>query len=139
MRIDLYSATARHTVIEQRQNIATLNIEASVQNLRRFRQAIIHENPDNNLFKFRDFYNTSEFRDLLFHPQETQYTLLDINALLSELGLRLVAMHVETEKKNLFRKEFPEGDMQNLMQWHQVELKNPAMFSDMYAFWCTKI
>jgi SAM-dependent methyltransferase len=139
MRIDLYSKIARQAVIEQRQYIATLNIGTSAQDLRRFRQAIIHNNPNNSLFKFRDFYNTSEFRDLLFHPQETQYTLLDIDVLLSELGLKIVAMHVEAEKQNLFRKEFPLGDMQNLIQWHEVELKNQVMFSDMYAFWCMKI
>lgn len=149
MRIDLYSKTARQTVIEQRQYIAAQNLravntdkpktETSAQDLRHFRQAIIHANPDNKLFKFRDFYNTSELRDLLFHPQETQYTLLEIDVLLSELGLKLVAMHVEAEKQNLFRKEFPLGDMQNLTQWHEVELKNPAMFSDMYAFWCERI
>lgn len=139
MRIDLYSQIARQAVFEQRQHIATLNLVTSVQDLRHFRQTIIHETPDNKLLKFRDFYNTSELRDLLFHPQEAQDTLLEIDMLFSELGLKLVVMHVEVEKQNIFRKEFPSGDMQNLMQWHEVELKNLTMFSDMYAFGCERI
>lgn len=90
------------------------------------------------LLIFTDFYNTSEFRDLLFHNQETQYSLPEIEQALNQLDLQFIALFVGQEKQSVFRREYPNGNIHDLALWHQLELKNPQLFSSMYAFWCQK-
>lgn len=139
MRIDLYSRYARESVTRAKAEIAQIfNEMPSLEKMRIFRQAQIAKNKETQLFLFRDFFNASEYRDLIFHSQETQYDLMQIKDILSALDLRFVAMHAEANKQQIFRKEFPDGNILDIELWHQVENRNPHLFYDMYAFWCAR-
>lgn len=139
MRIDLYSRYARESVTRAKAEISQVFYEnPTLPQMRIFRQAQIAQNKETQLFSFRDFYNSSEYRDLIFHTQETQYDLMQIKDILSALDLRFVAMHAEANKQQIFRNEFPEGDILDIDIWHQVEIRHPHLFYDMYAFWCTR-
>lgn len=138
MRVDLYSKIARHEITERKKQISQLNIDTSIDSLRMFRRAMVAQNNDNIFYDFSDFYNTSEFRDLLFHTQESQYTLIDIKEVIQSLDLNFIALFVDQDKQLLFRSEYPEGDIHDLTLWNNVEMKFPKLFASMYAFWCQK-
>jgi len=138
MRVDLYSKYARREITERKNQISQLNIGTSLDSLRIFRRAMISQNNDNIFYDFSDFYNTSEFRDLLFHTQETQYTLLEIKETIHSLNLTFVTLFVDLDKQNIFRSEYSEGNIHDLTLWNNVEIKYPKLFASMYAFWCQK-
>lgn len=138
MRIDLYSRLARADVIARKEQIALLNIGTSLNELRRFRWAVLAQNIDKSLIKFQDFYTTSECRDLLFHTQEVQYSLEEINQILDTLALGFVAMHVDENKMALFKQTFPQANITDWHYWSEFEKLYPLAFTGMYSFWCQK-
>ena len=78
------------------------------------------------------------FRDLLFHPQEKQFTLQEIKKYMSDLGLIFCGFE-DFRILNLFRKENKSScDLYNLDIWHLFESNNPHIFRGMYQFWCQK-
>lgn len=138
MRIDLYSRLARQDVIERKSHIAQLNLNHDIDTLRKFRRALLIQNSDKALLKFRDFYNASECRDLLFHSHEKQYSLAEIADILKELSLQFIGMHTDESRYALFNEKYSLKDAGNIYNWHELEQENPFMFAGMYSFWCSK-
>lgn len=136
MRIDLYSRLARSEIIARKVQIEQLQLDSSITSLRAFRQAVLAQNTDQFLLRLRDFYVASEFRDLLFHQQEVQYTLDEIQASINQLGLSFVAMHADEARLARFRQEFPQAHINDLRYWNEFEQKYPMTFIGMYSFWC---
>lgn len=139
IRIDLYSRLARQDVIERKQQIQELNLVTDIDTIRRFRWAVLAQNTDTAMLKFRDFYNTSECRDLLFHTHEKQYSLIEIGEMLKANSLRFIAMHCDENRYHLFKQKFPSDDATAIEKWHLLEQENPFMFAGMYSFWCTPV
>ena len=100
------------------------------------RKMIISQEPHHQeMFQSLDFFGLSTFRDLLFHTQEHQFTLIEIKNCLLDLGLHFCGFQIETVKSaNTIEKE----DLYNLNAWNSYEASNPAAFSAMYQFWCQK-
>ena len=86
-----------------------------------------------------DFFSASSCRDLLFHVNERQLTLLEIDAFLTERRLVFLGFELESHLSEKYRTRFPEdATMTSLYLWHQFELDNPHTFGGMYQFWIQK-
>lgn len=139
MRIALYSKLARQSVIEYRASTAGIVSHTKEQMLKIRSEIISSKNTASEQIKtWNDFYSTSELRDLLFHVQEHQFTLPQIQKWLDKLGLDFCgfeAPHIVDQ----FRSVFPEqGANYDLNMWHNYEEQNPNTFIGMYQFWVQK-
>jgi 2-polyprenyl-3-methyl-5-hydroxy-6-metoxy-1,4-benzoquinol methylase/Tfp pilus assembly protein PilF len=146
MKIGLYSKIARQNIIEAKRVIAEKKYTTSPDDIRKCRKEIIDtvHNVDSEIIKtlnFRDFFSLSECRDLLFHVQEHQFTLPQIDITLKNLGLRFIGFEMQDSRvMNNFKKTYPEKSaIFSLSLWNKFEIQNPDIFSGMYQFWVQKI
>jgi 2-polyprenyl-3-methyl-5-hydroxy-6-metoxy-1,4-benzoquinol methylase len=143
MQIGLYSEIARQPVNRIRQHISELGYKPSIEDMRRCRQDIM-ERQSEPIFKSIassiSFYNMSEFRDLVFHAQEHQLTLPEIDEMLTELGLQFIGFqHDDPSAASRYHARFPQDpEMRSLELWHQFEMDNPNTFGNCYNFWVRK-
>lgn len=133
MKLALYSTQARKSVLEARNYIHEKNIPPTPEGIRIAREHLKKTTAD--LTKWLDFFSLSECRDLMFHVQETTYTIPELKALLDDAGLKFK----EFVNKELFIKDFTEKyphleDQSNLDLWHKFETENPQTFAGMYQF-----
>ena len=123
--------------------ITRSEITSDKEEMLKFRRKIAKlDYPEFNLLTaFRDFYSTSELRDLLFHVQEHRFTIPQIGVALDELGLAFMGFELSKEKaQKTFKKIYPEEDaLYDLGNWHEYETLNPQLFSGMYQFWAQKL
>lgn len=140
MHIGLYSLKARKAVNIARESFVKEGRQFSPADARRLRIKILDLPADDELRKvseFSDFFSMSEFRDLLFHVQEHQFTLPQIGAILKDLDFTFLGF--ETLSRNAYLKRFPDDPAAtNLENWHTFETENPATFAHMYQFWIQK-
>ena len=140
MKVALYSKSARGFVTEVRQEILKLGINSDSASIKRFRQMVIEseEQRHKSVQSFADFYCLSELRDLLFHIKEHQFTIPEIEHLLSRLELDFCGFESD-RVLNAFISQNPLHDsLYNLNAWSAFESKNLDIFSGMYQFWCQK-
>ncbi len=140
MKIALYSKLARQEIIKLREDIIQLNIDSSDFAMKSFREHIVNSagKQYKNIHTFEDFYCLSEFRDLLFHVQEHQFTVSQIRDCLSDLGLKFCGF--ESPHLQNFGNIYEGGeDIYDLTKWESYENQNPEAFQGMYQFWCQKI
>ena len=141
MKIGLYSASARRSVLKTREDIALGGVGSSEAEIKQFRQSLVESDDEHHqqMARLGDFFSLSEVRDLLFHVQEHRFTLPQIQHCLDELSLKFCGF----QNPNIVRafKTFfgEDSDARDLSQWHQFEESNPHTFAGMYQFWCQKI
>jgi tetratricopeptide (TPR) repeat protein/SAM-dependent methyltransferase len=137
MHLGLYSERARRDVVAARAFIAEYEYSADASGIRRCRQDLVERSPQfERLTSSRDFYATSECRDLLFHVQEHRFTLPEIKQLLPDLGLHLIGFLLEPQVIHGYRERFPDDkSMTNLDHWNAYEDEFPDTFVGMYKFW----
>ena len=142
MRLGLYSKLARREVTAARDWIAQRGYRASSEDIRRCRQELIAIEPRDrfaSITRSPDFATTSACRDLLFHVQERQLTLVEIERFLAAEGLRFLGFEVASNLLEKYRTRFPsDAAMTNVAQWHRFETENPHTFGGMYQFWIEK-
>ena len=142
MRIALYSEKARELITAAREIIDDNNIEMTADNMKNFRQVIIDDDkhPLRNLQQWSDFFNTSSFRDLVFHEQEHCFSIAKIKSCLDTLGLDLIGMsELSKETGEKYRQMFPNDPRGlNLDNWEKYEMQNPNTFSNMYHMFLLK-
>ena len=142
MNIGLYSEVARKHIIEVRKEISQETISANKNEMKSKREHIKNSSLKHHreILSWGDFYSLSEYRDLLFHVQEHTFTIPQIKLCLEELGLVFCGFEVSWSAEQMFRlNNTNHGDLLNLDKWKTFEDNNPAVFSDMYQFWCQKI
>ncbi len=142
MLLGLYSERARQPVVAARTFIAERGYASTAADIRRCRQDLMALESD-GLFKqltsFRDFYATSECRDLLFHVQEHRLTLPQIKAMLSNLDLDFIGFLLEPQLIHRYKECFPEDiPRTNLDHWNDFETRFPQTFIGSYVFWVQK-
>ena len=73
MRIGLYSELARGEIARARMEIASLGIGQTESEIRQFRRSVKSSGTDDMRYitKSKDFFALSDFRDLVFHVQDT--------------------------------------------------------------------
>ena len=140
MKIGLYSEHARRPITRLRSEVASLDMPASKAEIKKFRQLVIGSEREEHrrITEFTDFYSSSEITDLIFHVQEQNFTLPQIENYLNELGLEFSGF----ESKEIvaeFRRYFGDGaDIYDLSLWDRFERHNPNTFTSMYQFWCQR-
>jgi hypothetical protein len=84
-----------------------------------------------------DFYSLDEFRDLVLHVQEHQFTLPQIAQCLEQLDLKLLLLESSDAARSVFAEIHPGRDARDdLAAWEDVERAHPRTFVGMYSFWC---
>jgi 2-polyprenyl-3-methyl-5-hydroxy-6-metoxy-1,4-benzoquinol methylase/Tfp pilus assembly protein PilF len=143
MRIALYNERARQSVKAARTFVASHGFDRTADDIRQARQAILKldaETEVSHVTRSPDFYSLSGCRDLIFHVQEHNYTLLQIGEMLDRLGLQLIGLEpIAPDLTRLYQAQFPQDPtMTNLVLLDQFEANHPFAFSAMYRFWCQK-
>lgn len=138
MRLGFYSERARADVVAGRAFVASRGRGATAEDIRKIRQEILRSFDPvlRNLTRFRDFFSTSECRDLLFHIQEHRLTLPQIEANLAELRLDFLGFVLDAATVRRFHARHPDPrTATDLGAWHRFECDYPETFSAMYQFW----
>ena len=137
MLVSLYSASGRQSVIRARRLIAEQAWEATPERMRRLRRAVLageHEELK-PLPLWRDFYNLSMFRDLVFHVNEHHFSIPLIQQHLAELDLRFICMRgLAPPLQARYRASFPQDtDGAAIANWARFEEEHPSTFMSMYG------
>jgi 2-polyprenyl-3-methyl-5-hydroxy-6-metoxy-1,4-benzoquinol methylase len=142
MRIGLYSKLARQDITAARALIARRGYGPSAEDVRRCRHELAGFGDGSSLssvVNWLDFFSTSPCRDLLFHVQEHQFTLPEIDDFLRQNQLEFLGFDLPGSALQNFRQRFPNhGTMTDLALWHTFEVENPSLFTGMYQFWIRK-
>ncbi len=142
MRIALYSRRARAPLARARSLLAADPAEADAARLRQARAEVLRLAPTQDalafVLRFSDAYDLDGLRDLLFHGQETDFTLPEIARMLDALDLSFIGFELQDPSaRQRFRARYPdpaaEGD---LTLWDRFEEEAPETFMSMYRFWC---
>ena len=81
------------------------------------------------LARLRDFYVTSECRDLLFHVQEHRYGLLQLRGMLAALDLRFLGFLLAPGVAVQYAQRHPaDAAMTDLDAWSSVRGRVPRRF-----------
>ena len=142
MRVALYSELAREHIVEARNETQRLGIGKKNFEIKSFRNMVAKlEKPHHQkIIETSDFYDLSSFRDLVFHTQEHRFTIMQIEEMLSKLGMDFCGFEVKNEILIKFKLENKTGaDLYNLEKWNLFEEMNKDTFMTMYSFWCQKI
>ena len=141
INIGLYSKYARRHISNIRQDIKSKDILSSNKEIKNYRNYIFNSNHIDNI-KIRsskNFYSTSETRDLLFHVKEHQFDLLEIKDYLKKLNLFFCGfdnLNIKTKFKSFVNSK---ESIYDLQKWNEFEIKFPDSFDGMYQFYCQKI
>ena len=142
MRLGLYSRLARQELDAARAFVAHRGYGSSAEEIRRCRQELTSFDEDSALARvldWGDFFSTSACRDLLFHVQEHQISLPEIEDFLRHNQLQLLGFILPNDVRGKFRSRFPNDmTLTNLALWHVFETENPTTFAGMYQFWARK-
>ena len=139
MRIGLYSKLARQDIAAARTLIAQRGYGPTAEDVRRCRHELAgfsDAGPVSRVVQWRDFFSTSSCRDLLFHVEEHQFTLSQIEDFLRQNRLEFLGFDLPGGVLRNFRQRFSNhGTMTDLALWHTFEVENPSLFTNMYQFW----
>ena len=139
MHIGLYSAVARRGIDAARAFVAARADPPTTAGIRAARAALRADPRFAAVTALRDFYSTSECRDLLFHVQEQAFTLPRIAGALDDLGLTLLGFVLDPAMLRDYRAENAEDpDATDPARWDAFERAHPATFLGMYQFWVRK-
>lgn len=141
MKIGLYSKLARQGITKIRNEIRASKIEQDDRTMRSFRETLIASKKecDKDMFSSLDAYSMSEFRDLLFHVQEHQFTISEIKQCLAQLQLNFCGFDDQAIVQKFKTTNKGPKDIFDLDKWQIYETSNPTTFAGMYVFWCQKI
>ena len=140
MQIGLYSELARKHIVQIRDEIEQSNIESSYDAMKLFRNKIAssEEEHHKSVVSSFDFYSMSALRDLLFHVQEHRFTIPQIEASLTQLGLVFCGFENREAVQNFKLKNSTETALYDLEKWDTYEKENPSVFARMYQVCCQK-
>lgn len=148
INLGLYSRPARQRLNVVRRWAAEAGLAGDLADIRRLRAQVKAQMDDPawaETAQFRDFYSTSECRDLLLHVQEHQFDIPGLKRFLDEAGLEFLAFDFDDPRiERRFRKEFethpggPERALRSLDAWQAYEERHTETFVAMYQFYARK-
>ncbi|HJU21791.1 MAG TPA: tetratricopeptide repeat protein [Casimicrobiaceae bacterium] len=138
MLLGLYSERARADVIAAKAFIAERGYAGTNADIRRCRQEMMSRDEGQRfatLARRRDFYTTSECRDLLFHACEHRFTLPQVRRLVDEAGLSFAGFVLSVPHARRYLRQFPSDPaMADLDNFERFEAQFPDLFAGMYIF-----
>ncbi len=143
MHIGLYSALARETIRKGQKYVVEKSYQPTPEGIRSFRTDVLALPSDHSLkglSEITDFYSLSDCRDLIFHVQEKNYTIPELQGILDELDLAFLGWRMnKPDVQQAYKIRYP-GDtaMTNLSYWDELEKENPNIFIGMYQFICCR-
>jgi 2-polyprenyl-3-methyl-5-hydroxy-6-metoxy-1,4-benzoquinol methylase len=140
LKIALYSRLARVSIAKIRKEIETLGVTSDSSAMKDFRRKVIHSSREDHKYirSFKDFYCLSELRDLLFHVEEHQFTIPQIEESLNKLGLVFCGFESDYIINNFKSRAKHIETLYDLKAWDVFENENQNVFAGMYQFWCQK-
>jgi len=143
MNIGLYSKLGRRYIIKSKEIYDNPDRYVSDDEIREARISLMNSDDEqlvNNISSYTDFYSLHDCRDLIFHENEKNYNVDELESLLEDAGLEFIGFDShEPSVLSHFRKMFPEKKSQSrLKNWGEYEEKYPDTFASMYVFWCRK-
>ena len=141
MHIGLYSVHARKEIVAARQLIKERGYASTPEGIRQCRQDLLSAPEPFKFMGLRDFYSTSECRDLMFHVHERQFTIPEIKEFLAANDLKFIGFEFGQQDVHLQHREafaragWSTGDLD---RWDEYERANPDLFATMYLFWLQK-
>jgi hypothetical protein len=140
LKIALYSRLARVSIAKIRKEIETLGVTSDSSAMKDFRRKVIHSSREDHKYirSFKDFYCLSELRDLLFHVEEHQFTIPQIEESLNKLGLVFCGFESDYIINNFKSRAKHIETLYDLKAWDVFENENQNIFAGMYQFWCQK-
>lgn len=142
LRLALYSRHARPAVNAARARFAEAGGAEGQTGIRAFRRDLA-ETEDPALVPLRgirDFFAASEFRDLVMHVQEHQFTIPEIGVMLKRNGLKFLGFCSPTARAVLAEMppKMADRKRRDLESWDRYERRYPDTFLRMYDFFCMK-
>jgi len=140
IKLGLYSEAARAPLMSSRRKASLLGAEPTDSQIRGYRRTLLDAGGSelDALCEWSDFFNLSEWRDLIFHVQEHQFSLLQIDRLLDDANLRFCGFENPSliEKFRTFHGD--SSSSYDLGAWQALEAQDRSLFTGMYQFWCQK-
>jgi len=143
MRIGVYSKAARLLVSHLRACIQQEGVGVAPAEVRRFRARLLTEPAWAKLVPLleesNDFFSLSMTRDLLFHVQEYQYTVSEIENIVQGLGLELVGVHHPSGLRGRIKSKDAAAStgVRTFAQWRACEAAYVGSL-EMFQFWLHK-
>ena len=91
---------------------------------------------------FDEYYSHSGALDLLFHPQEASFTLLQLRTMLAAAKLEAVGVFfLDAAQDRQARRSYREAggadaEQCDLAMWHRLEERDPTTFGRMHVVYC---
>jgi SAM-dependent methyltransferase len=140
IKVGLYSEIAREQLTYSRQKASKLGAEPTDSQIREYRRELLDAGGEEleALCEWSDFFNLSEWRDLIFHVQEHQFSLSQVAHLLNNSNIRFCGFENPKliEKFKTFHGD--SSSIYDLGAWQAVEAHDQSLFTGMYQFWCQK-
>ncbi len=142
LKIAVYSKVARLLVSHLRACIQREGIGTTPAEVRRFRARLLDEREGASLLpllvRANDFFSLSMVRDLLFHVQEHQYTVDEIEGIARGLGLELLGVNLPRALKERAGMKQSDGSaIETFAQWRIWERAYVGSLR-MFQFWLQK-
>ncbi|MEE3295242.1 MAG: methyltransferase domain-containing protein [Pseudomonadota bacterium] len=145
IKLALYSSLARKEILSLQNKIKEFGYGNSISDIRRIRNLI--KSNDKRLLgtefvqRSQDFYSAYGIRDLLFHPREVNYNLIEVLDLLDKVALEFIEFDNQYQSyKDFYKTKYPKDlNISNLKNWQELEKENPTMFAKMYVFWAKSL
>jgi len=140
MKIGVYSKASRLLVSHLRACIQRGGIGTSPNAVRQFRTRLLTEPAWAGLLplleRMGDFFSLSMTRDLLFHVQEHQYTVAEIEGIARALGLELLGVKLSRRTIDYIKSNgaLTEPRVQTFAQWRAIEQGYVGSL-EMFQFW----
>ena len=140
MKIGVYSQAARLLVSHLRACIQREGIGTSPNAVRLFRTRLLTEPAWAGLLplleRMSDFFSLSMTRDFLFHVQEHQYTVAEIEGIARALGLELIGVQLSRRSVDYLKSKgtLAEPRVQTFAQWRAIEQAYVGSL-EMFQFW----
>lgn len=143
MLIGLYSTKARNVIFDAHDYIKKNGYTSDPDGIRALRKDMFRMSRPGKFDRLKiskDFYSMSDVRDLLFHIQETTFTIPLLKQTLDSLGLEFMGFKFpDLHIRRTYQQMFPDDALMiDLDNWDKLENQYPHAFGRMYNLLCCK-
>lgn len=147
MLIGLYSQLARSSLVGLRQQALGFNLNnqdsLDRKKIRDWRYQWTTEQKREYWYNHPDCFYLNGLMDVVFHPQETSFTLPEVKEMLNNASISFRTMQLSTHIRMSYAKQLAAEPMpldgETLAYWEEFEQKYPLFFGRMYNFYAVKV